>query len=269
MNEGARLVDILHTVRAPAAPPREAVPAPDLRRPRVHRPQHLAALRRLVRRQPGQPQAGARRRCSRPRWPPSPEVPVPWPRGPSRSPRSGDLRLAGHLAEMASLAAPDDPAVHDARAEVFRRRVAAEPSLMAKGVFSWAASESDGQGLRARLIRFFSRRWVLGRQKRRWCGADALRSRTRSCASTRSRPTSSSPRSARPASSWGPPAPTSCWPTTALRNAPGPSAGWPRRSVRCSPSAWPGCPSSTRCSSTPGRSPCPRPPWSHPTCWST
>jgi hypothetical protein len=59
---------------------------------------------------------------------------------------SGDLRLAGHLAEMASLAAPDDAAVHDARAEVFRQRVAAEPSLMAKGVFSWAASESAARG---------------------------------------------------------------------------------------------------------------------------
>ena len=58
----------------------------------------------------------------------------------------GDLRLAGHLAEMAAQAAPDDPAVHDARAEVFRRRVAAEPSLMAKGVFPWAVAESEQKG---------------------------------------------------------------------------------------------------------------------------
>ena len=53
MNEGARLDDIIHTVRAPARSARAAVPAPDLRRSRVHRAQHLAPLRRLVRRQPG------------------------------------------------------------------------------------------------------------------------------------------------------------------------------------------------------------------------
>jgi alkyl sulfatase BDS1-like metallo-beta-lactamase superfamily hydrolase len=55
---------------------------------------------------------------------------------------AGDLRLAGHLAEMAALAAPDDAVVHGARADVFERRVEAEASTMAKGIFSWAASES-------------------------------------------------------------------------------------------------------------------------------
>jgi alkyl sulfatase BDS1-like metallo-beta-lactamase superfamily hydrolase len=54
----------------------------------------------------------------------------------------GDERLAGHLAEMAALAAPDDPAVHRTRAEVFAARAAHERSLMAKGVFTWAATES-------------------------------------------------------------------------------------------------------------------------------
>jgi alkyl sulfatase BDS1-like metallo-beta-lactamase superfamily hydrolase len=53
-----------------------------------------------------------------------------------------DLRLAGHLAEYAVMAAPDSAAAHRARAEVFARRRAAEPSLMAKGVFSWAEAES-------------------------------------------------------------------------------------------------------------------------------
>jgi alkyl sulfatase BDS1-like metallo-beta-lactamase superfamily hydrolase len=53
------------------------------------------------------------------------------------------LRLAGHLVEFASLAAPDDPAVHAARADVFRQRVAAATSTMAKGVFAWARSESE------------------------------------------------------------------------------------------------------------------------------
>ena len=56
---------------------------------------------------------------------------------------AGDLRLAGHLAELAALAAPDDAGVHGVRAEVNRRRVEAESSTMAKGVFGWAAAESE------------------------------------------------------------------------------------------------------------------------------
>ena len=56
---------------------------------------------------------------------------------------AGDLRLAGHLAEMAALAAPDSPEAHAARAEVYSARAKAEPSLMAKGVFRWAATESQ------------------------------------------------------------------------------------------------------------------------------
>ena len=55
---------------------------------------------------------------------------------------AGDLRLAAHLAETAALAAPDDKAVLGVRADVYEARVAAEPSLMAKGIFGWAARES-------------------------------------------------------------------------------------------------------------------------------
>jgi alkyl sulfatase BDS1-like metallo-beta-lactamase superfamily hydrolase len=55
------------------------------------------------------------------------------------------LRLAGHLAEMAALAAPDDPGVHRARAEVFGRRAAEELSTMSKGIFAWAADESSSR----------------------------------------------------------------------------------------------------------------------------
>jgi len=54
----------------------------------------------------------------------------------------GELRLAGHLAELAALAAPDDAGVHRARAEVFGRRAAEERSTMAKGIFGWAEHES-------------------------------------------------------------------------------------------------------------------------------
>ena len=55
---------------------------------------------------------------------------------------SGDLRLAGHLAELAWQAAPGDPEVAQARAEVYGQRVAVEASTMAKGIFSWTALES-------------------------------------------------------------------------------------------------------------------------------
>jgi alkyl sulfatase BDS1-like metallo-beta-lactamase superfamily hydrolase len=52
------------------------------------------------------------------------------------------LRLAGHLAELAALAAPEDREIHRVRAEVFGRRAAVEASTMSKGVFSWAVAES-------------------------------------------------------------------------------------------------------------------------------
>ena len=55
----------------------------------------------------------------------------------------GDLRLAAHLVELAALAAPDDLAVHAARADIYRARRDEELSLMAKGVFGQAAAESE------------------------------------------------------------------------------------------------------------------------------
>jgi glyoxylase-like metal-dependent hydrolase (beta-lactamase superfamily II) len=55
----------------------------------------------------------------------------------------GALRLAGHLAELAWLAAPDDRGVQEVRRTVFTRRADAASSTMAHGVFSWAARESS------------------------------------------------------------------------------------------------------------------------------
>ena len=55
---------------------------------------------------------------------------------------SGDLRLAGDLAELAALASPADAAVQAVRAQVYEARAAAEPSLMARGIYRWAARES-------------------------------------------------------------------------------------------------------------------------------
>ena len=52
------------------------------------------------------------------------------------------LRLAGHLAELAWLAAPEDPGIGRARHQVFTARADAATSTMATGVFRWAARES-------------------------------------------------------------------------------------------------------------------------------
>ncbi len=144
MNEGARLDDILHAVKAPAHL---------LERPYLHaiydepefvvrniwrlyggwydgNPAHLkpasdAALARELADLAG----GATRLAERAR-----ELAA-----------AGDLRLAGHLAEMAAQAAPDDKGVHAARAEVFGVRANEEASTMSKGIFSWAAHESANQ----------------------------------------------------------------------------------------------------------------------------
>ncbi|MGF1466439.1 MAG: alkyl sulfatase dimerization domain-containing protein [Sandaracinaceae bacterium] len=56
-----------------------------------------------------------------------------------------DPRLACELVELAAQAAPEDPAVHAARAEVYRTRRDGELSLMAKGVFAEAAAASEAK----------------------------------------------------------------------------------------------------------------------------
>ena len=55
---------------------------------------------------------------------------------------AGDLRLACHLVELAALAAPEDKEIHAVRAEVFQARRNTETSLMAKGIYGYAAGES-------------------------------------------------------------------------------------------------------------------------------
>jgi alkyl sulfatase BDS1-like metallo-beta-lactamase superfamily hydrolase len=56
--------------------------------------------------------------------------------------REGRLRAAAHLAELAALAAGEDPAVHEIRADVFEQRAGEESSLMARNIFLAAAEES-------------------------------------------------------------------------------------------------------------------------------
>jgi alkyl sulfatase BDS1-like metallo-beta-lactamase superfamily hydrolase len=56
---------------------------------------------------------------------------------------AGEHALACHLAEAAYRAAPTDPAARAARAKVYRARAEVETSLMAKGIFSSAAKETE------------------------------------------------------------------------------------------------------------------------------
>jgi alkyl sulfatase BDS1-like metallo-beta-lactamase superfamily hydrolase len=62
----------------------------------------------------------------------------------------GELRLASHLVELAAQAQPDDVEVHEARADVYRRRRQHETSLMAKSIFGEAAARSEEAAGRAR-----------------------------------------------------------------------------------------------------------------------
>jgi glyoxylase-like metal-dependent hydrolase (beta-lactamase superfamily II) len=51
------------------------------------------------------------------------------------------MRLAGHLAELARLAAPEDAAIGEIHRRVFSARADASTSTMASGIFRWAADE--------------------------------------------------------------------------------------------------------------------------------
>jgi alkyl sulfatase BDS1-like metallo-beta-lactamase superfamily hydrolase len=153
MNEGARLDDIVHTVRAP----RHLLEQPYLR-PIYDEPEFVV---RNVWRLYGGWHDGNPAHLK-----PAPEAAIAGELaalagGADRLAQrarelaeAGDLRLAGHFAEWAALADPDDRAVHEIRADVFERRVAAEASTMSKGVFGAAARDSraklqdpdDGKG---------------------------------------------------------------------------------------------------------------------------
>lgn len=141
MNEGARLDDIVHSVRAPA----HLLTRPYLQ-PIYDEPEFV--VRNIWRQYGGwydgdpshlkpAPAAqlaeelaslagGATRLAERAR-----EVAA-----------AGDLPLAGNLAELAAQAAPHDKGVHAVRAEVFAARAREEASTMSKGIYSWAAHES-------------------------------------------------------------------------------------------------------------------------------
>jgi alkyl sulfatase BDS1-like metallo-beta-lactamase superfamily hydrolase len=54
-----------------------------------------------------------------------------------------DMRLACHLVELAVQAEPENKNAHGARSEIYQRRREQETSLMAKGIFGYAARESQ------------------------------------------------------------------------------------------------------------------------------
>jgi alkyl sulfatase BDS1-like metallo-beta-lactamase superfamily hydrolase len=54
------------------------------------------------------------------------------------------FRLAGHLAEMASLASPSDSGIQEVRRRVFHALASNATSTMSRGVFSWAERETTG-----------------------------------------------------------------------------------------------------------------------------
>jgi alkyl sulfatase BDS1-like metallo-beta-lactamase superfamily hydrolase len=142
MNDGARLDDIVHTVQGPehllARPYLSAVyDEPEFIVRNIWRlyggwydgdPSHLKpAPADVLARELADLAGGASRLAERAR-----ELAA-----------ADDYRLAGHLAELAAQAAPDDKGVHAVRAEIFGARARREASTMSKGIFSWAQHESD------------------------------------------------------------------------------------------------------------------------------
>jgi alkyl sulfatase BDS1-like metallo-beta-lactamase superfamily hydrolase len=144
MNEGASLDDIIHTVHAPQS----LLEKPYLR-PIYDEPEFV--VRNVWRLYGGWYDGNPAHLKPAPEATLAVEV-ASLTGGPSRLAArarelasAGDLRLAGHLAEWAAAADPDDPDVQRARAEVFEARVAAEASTMSKGIFGAAARESRAQ----------------------------------------------------------------------------------------------------------------------------
>jgi alkyl sulfatase BDS1-like metallo-beta-lactamase superfamily hydrolase len=58
---------------------------------------------------------------------------------------AGEHRLACHLIEMAVLADPENKRAHGARAAIYTQRRSGETSLMAHGIFGFAARESEAK----------------------------------------------------------------------------------------------------------------------------
>jgi alkyl sulfatase BDS1-like metallo-beta-lactamase superfamily hydrolase len=145
MNQGARLDDVVHNVRAP-----EHLLARPYLRPIYDEPEFV--VRNIWRYYGGWYDGDPSHLKPAPAAALASEL-ASLAGGPNRLAErarelaaAGDLRLAGHLAELAAQAAPDDTGVHAVRAEVFGARAVEEASTMSKGIFSWAEYESSEKG---------------------------------------------------------------------------------------------------------------------------
>ena len=141
MNAGARLDEIIHTVRAPQS----LLDKPYLR-PIYDEPEFV--VRNVWRYYGGWHDGNPANLKPAPESALAAEV-ATLAGGPARLAararslaEAGELRLAGHLAEWAAAADPGDPDAQRARAEVFEARRAAEASTMSKGIFGAAAGEA-------------------------------------------------------------------------------------------------------------------------------
>jgi len=138
MNAGAMMDDVLHTVRAPA----HLLDRPYLT-PIYDEPEFI--VRNLWRLYAGWWDGDPARLKPAPAAALAAEL-AELAGGPGRLAaraehlaNSGDLALACHLAELAAQAAPADDAVAAVRASVYARRAERETSLMARGLYRWAA----------------------------------------------------------------------------------------------------------------------------------
>lgn len=145
MNEGATLDEVLHGVRAPA----ELLAKPYLR-PTYDEPEFI--VRNVWRHYGGWYDGDPSALRPAPRADLAAEL-----AGLAGGPKvlaeralalaeNGDVRLAGHLAELAALAAAPDsaeyPDVHGIRARVFRALEERAGSFMAKSLYGWTAEQS-------------------------------------------------------------------------------------------------------------------------------
>jgi len=141
MNEGARLDDIIHTVRLPADLAVKPWLAPNYDEPEF-------VVRNIWRRYGGWYDGNPARLKPPPDSAVAREVAAlaggvgPLALRAQELSDAGDHRLACHLAELAVQADPDDLEAHRIRAGIYSARRRTETSLMAKGIYGWASGES-------------------------------------------------------------------------------------------------------------------------------
>jgi alkyl sulfatase BDS1-like metallo-beta-lactamase superfamily hydrolase len=142
MNAGATLDDVLHTVRAP-----EHLLARPYLRPVYDEPEFI--VRNIWRRYGGWYDGNPAHLKPAPEAALAGEI-ATLAGGAARLAErattlaeAGELALACHLAELAVRAAPGDAGIRAARAAVYKRRAAAETSLMARSIYRAACDDGE------------------------------------------------------------------------------------------------------------------------------